>query len=130
MDKENILRCITVAMQCNLQGREILTGFTFDQIMDIYNGLGPDRFPEWMRKIITLANGLLEPAALIHDLRFHIGGTKADFTAANTEFRENCYALVDAAYSWYDPRRYIWRFRAWRYSNYCQDFGWEGYHKK
>ena len=40
------------------------------------------------------------------------------------------YTLVNAAYAWYDPRRYTWRFRAWRYAGYCEEFGWEGYTKK
>ena len=130
MDKGRILQCITIAYQNNLAGRDILKEFSLEKIQQIYNGLGPDRFPGWLRKIITLANGLLEPAALIHDLRFDKGGTRADFTAANDEFRANCYTLVDAAYSWYDPRRYTWRFRAWRYARYCDRFGWEGYNKK
>ena len=112
------------------EGKEIVKDFTIAEIEAIYNGIGPDRFPEWLRDIITMANGLFQPAALIHDLRFDIGGTKEDFTAANDEFRENCYALVNAAYAWYDPRRYKWLFRAWRYAGYCEEFGWEWYHKK
>ena len=112
-----------------LSGREILDRFTIAELAEIYNGIGPDRFPDWLRSIITEANGLFEPAALIHDVRYHIGGTYDDFTEANDEFRENCYTLVNAAYSWYDPRRYKWRFRAWRYAGYCQEFGWEGYNK-
>ena len=121
---------ITIAKQNHHAGAEILDGFSYLEMARIYNGLGPDRFPDWLRAIVTEANGLFEPAALIHDLRFHVGGTREDFTAANDEFRENCYTLVDAAYSWYDPRRYTWRFRAWRYARYCERFGWEGYTKK
>ena len=130
MDKGTILRCITIAYQNNLAGRDILKEFSLEQIQQIYNGLGPDRFPDWIREIITAANGLFEPAALIHDVRFYIGGTREDFSAANLEFYENCKTLVKAAYSWYDPRRYKWLFRAWRYYHYCEDFGWEGYNKK
>ena len=121
---------ISIAKQNNLEGTDILSGFTLQELTSIYNGLGPDRFPDWLREIITEASGLFEPAALIHDLRYHVGGTREDFTAANDEFRENCYTMVDAVYAWYDPFRYIWRFRAWRYAGYCQEFGWEGYTKK
>ena len=130
MDKKKILHNIAAAAQNNLAGREILERYTVSELAGIYNGIGPDRFPDWLREIVTEANGLFEPAAMIHDVRYHIGGTKADFTAANDEFRENCYTLVNAAYAWYDPRRYIWRFRAWRYAGYCEEFGWEGYNKK
>lgn len=130
MDTETIIRNLHLIAKLNLKGKEIVNDFGIAEIERIYNGLGPDRFPDWLREIITLASGLFEPAALIHDLRYHVGGTKADFTAANDEFRENCYTLVDAAYPWYDPRRYTWRFRAWRYARYCERFGWEGYTKK
>ena len=130
MDTATIIRNLHLIEQLNLKGKEIVKDFGIAEIERIYNGLGPDRFPDWLREIITLASGLFEPAALIHDLRFHVGGTREDFTAANDEFRENCYTLIDAAYSWYDPRRYTWRFRAWRYARYCERFGWEGYTKK
>ena len=124
-----ISRLISVARQQNLAGREVLDFFSREDLEAIYNGIGPDRFPDWLRKIVTEANNLFEPAALIHDVRYHIGGKKADFTAANDEFRKNCYMLVKAAYAWHDPRRYKWLFRAWRYAGYCEEFGWEGYHK-
>lgn len=120
---------ITIAKQNNLDGTEILSRFSLLDLATIYNGIGPDRFPDWLREIVTEANGLFEPAALIHDVEYHIGGTKENFTAANDRFRENCYTLVKAAYSWYDPRRYKWLFRAWRYAVYCQEFGWSGFHK-
>ena len=129
MTTVTIIRCLKIIEDLNLKGKEIVKDFEIAEIEAIYNGIGPDRFPEWLRIIVTDVNNLFQPAALIHDLRYHIGGTKADFTAANDEFRENCYTLVNAAYSWYDPRRYKWLFRAWRYAGYCQEFGWEGYHK-
>ena len=126
---KTIPQLIDSAARHGLDGREILDRFDETQLKTIYNGIGPDRFPKWLRVIITKSNGLFEPAALIHDVRYHIGGTKDDFTAANDEFRTNCYTLVKAAYSWHDPRRYKWLFRAWRYAGYCQEFGWEGYTK-
>lgn len=124
----NVSKLIAIAEQHQLLGRDILSLFPESELSAIYNGIGPDRFPGWLRTIITEANGLYEPAAMIHDVRYHIGGTYSDFTEANSEFRDNCYTLVCAAYSWYDPRRYKWLFRAWRYAGYCQEFGWEGYY--
>ena len=124
-----ISQILTKVRQNNLTGREILDDFTREELKAIYNGIGPDRFPDWLRAIVTEANGLFEPAALIHDVRFYIGGTREDFSVANAEFKKNCYTLVYAAYSWYNPRRYKWQFRAWRYYHYCEDFGWDGFHK-
>ena len=124
-----LTQLITIAKQENLEGLEILSEFSYLELLRIYNGIGPDRFPDWLRAIVTEANGLFEPAALIHDLRYHIGGDYEDFTLSNDEFRENCYTLVKSAFPWYDPRRYKWIFWAWRYAGYCQEFGWEGYNK-
>lgn len=120
---------ITAAKQNNLEGIEVLDAFTYLETLHIYNGIGPDRFPDKVRELVTEINELFAPAALIHDLEYHIGGTREDFTAANDRFRRNCYTLADNAYSWYDPRRYYWRFKAWRFAGYCQEFGWSGYHK-
>ncbi len=122
-----IPQLITIARQYELAGRIILQSFSEKELEAVYNGIGPDRFPDWLRTIVTEANDLFEPAALIHDVRYYIGGTREDFTKANDEFRKNCYTLVKAAYSWYDPRRYKWLFRAWRYAGYCEEFGWPGY---
>ena len=127
---QKIRQLITIARERSLAGLEMVYRFDEEELQHIYNGLGPDRFPDWLRAFITEVSDLFEPAALIHDVRFHRGGTKADFTAANNEFRENCYLLVKAKYAWYDPRRYKWEFRAWRYAGYCEEFGWEGYNKK
>ena len=124
-----ITELICIAKQNQLEGAEILDDYSYLELARIYNGIGPDRFPDWLRAIVTEANGLFEPAALIHDAEYWIGGTKENFTAANDRFRANCYMLVKAAYSWYDPRRYKWLFRAWRYAGYCQEFGWSGFHK-
>ena len=130
MDHKKVIRIMKTINRNSLAGREILDFFTVNEIVRIYNGIGPDRFPDWLRSIITEANGLFEPAALIHDLRYHCGGTYEDFTKANGEFLENCFVLVKAQYPWYDPRRYKWLFRARRYAEYCQVFGWSGYHQK
>ena len=122
----DLIMLIAVCRKYELEGREILSGFTLEQLAHIYNGIGPDRFPDWMREIVTEASSLFEPAALIHDVRYHIGGTIEDFTEANSEFRANCYTLIEDRFPWYDPRRYKWYFRAWRYAGYCQEFGWKG----
>lgn len=112
-----------------LEGAEILDRFTAEAIGKIYNGIGPDRFPDWLRKIVTESAGIFEPAAVIHDVEYDIGGTWQDFTDANERFRRNCYRLVKAEYPWWSPLRYAWLNKARRWANYCQLFGWEGFHK-
>lgn len=125
-----ISELMTLCKEADLEGYGILELFTEQALSEIYNGIGPDRFPEWLRAMLTKANGLFAPAALIHDVRYHVGGTYDEFTASNSEFRENCLKLVRARYGWYDPRRYIWTARALRYAEYCQIFGWKGFNCK
>ena len=112
-----------------LDGRQVLARYLNSELASIYNGIGPDRFPDWLREIVTKSAGLFEPAALIHDVEYHEGGTREQFTASNDRFRRNCYALVKEEYGWYDPRRYLWLNKARRWGNYCQLFGWEGWTK-
>lgn len=115
------------ALKACLSGWVVLTPYSHQALAEIYNGIGPDRFPEWLRKIITGYGEIFEPAALIHDVRYHIGGTKKDFTSANDEFRENCYLLVKGKYEWWRPMRYILMNKGRRWSNYCEEFGLSGY---
>jgi len=126
---ERIKQLLTIARQNDLEKRDILFQFEYDELAVIYNGIGPDRFPEKLRKFVTEVNEIFEPAALIHDVEYHIGGTEKDFTEANLRFRRNCDTIVDNAYEWYDPRRYYWEFKAWRFSRYCERFGWSNYKK-
>ena len=120
---------IQKAYSLNLEGVHILDKYSVEEIGKIYNGIGPDRFPDWLRKIVTESASLFEAAALIHDVEYDEGGTREQFTAANDRFRRNCYTLVKDRYGWYDIRRYLWMNKARRWSNYCQLFGWDGWTK-
>lgn len=120
---------IRKARALNLENVEILGRYSEEEISRIYNGIGPDRFPDWLRKIVTESAELFEAAALIHDVEYDEGGTREQFTAANDRFRRNCYTLVKDRYGWYDPRRYLWMNKARRWSNYCELFGWSGWTK-
>ena len=120
---------IQKARKLRLENVEILDRYSEEEISRIYNGIGPDRFPDWLRKIVTESAELFEAAALIHDVEYDEGGTREQFTAANDRFRRNCYTLVKDRYGWYDPRRYLWMNKARRWSNYCELFGWSGWTK-
>ena len=120
---------IQKARDLKLENVEILDRYSEAEIAEIYNGIGPDRFPDWLRKIVTESAELFEAAALIHDVEYDEGGTREQFTAANDRFRRNCYTLVKDRYGWYDIRRYLWMNKARRWSNYCELFGWSGWTK-
>lgn len=123
------IELVRKAYALDLENVHILDKYSITEIGKIYNGIGPDRFPDWLREIVTASADLFEPAALIHDVEYHEGGTREQFTAANDRFKQNCYTLVKDRYGWYDPRRYLWLNKARRWGNYCQLFGWEGWTK-
>lgn len=125
----SVKELIKKARELRLENVEILDRYSEAEISEIYNGIGPDRFPDWLRKIVTESAELFEAAALIHDVEYDEGGTREQFTAANDRFRRNCYTLVKDRYGWYDPRRYLWMNKARRWSNYCELFGWSGWTK-
>lgn len=99
--KEDIDDLIRRAILVNLSGTELFAQCSEEHIREAYNGIGPDAFPAELREKITEHLALFEPAALIHDLRFDdSNGRRWDFNYANTEFHENCLALVAWEYSW------------------------------
>ena len=67
---------------------------------------------------------------MIHDLEYYEGCTYEQFTAANDRFYRNGKKEAFAAYSWYDPRRYLVWNKARQFRNLCQLFGWDGLKKK
>lgn len=110
-----------------LSGVEILRGYTPAELASLYNGIGPEWFPDELREAIDNLNPSLECCALIHDVRFATGDDSAkSFKAANDELRENGCKVADARYpQWYRfyPR---WRLKAKAraFASLCQRFGW------
>ena len=125
-----IKKLIQEAVDAELEGTWFFQWYSPEELAVIYNGIGPDRFPEWLREVLTSCAKLFEPAALIHDLEYFLGGTQADFTAANTRFRDNCGRLVKRKYSWWSPIRYLLLNKARRWAGYCQQFGDKNYNFK
>lgn len=105
-----INRLIGVAVENDLDGVELFRKFTPVRIRYIYNGIGPECWPDIFRARVTDVLALFAPAALIHDLRFELSdGERRAYNYANMEFRDNCIKLADARYPWYRPRRYAAR---------------------
>lgn len=93
--------------ELELEGKEILDKYTDEDLEKIYNGIGPDAFPDWVRDFITELNPSLAPVALIHDVEWHESdGTEKTFHESNFRFRRNGNAVAKT-YAWYCLRRYI-----------------------
>ena len=98
---------LKIAVEAKLEGLDFLASFTYEQLSDGYNGIGPEFLPSVLREKVTKYLAVFEPAALVHDMRNHVGdGTRYGFNFANLEFLANCRKLADRAYPWYNWRRY------------------------
>ena len=115
------------ARKMALENVGILDRYSMEEVSNIYNGIGPDRFPEWLRKTLDKLHPSLRVVALIHDLEYHEGGTRDEFTESNERFYRNGKTVAFAKYAWYDPRRYIVMNQARRFGNICQKFGWKAW---
>ena len=108
-----------------LENRGILAKFTDAELAKIYNGMGPEAFPDWMRKALDALHPSLKCVVLIHDVENELSdGTEEGFWASNDRFRHNGVKVAKIEYKWYNPRRYLVMFDAAKYAAVCQLFGW------
>jgi hypothetical protein len=122
------LRAIAIA--ADLEGREVLDRFTDTELRLIYNRLGPDSFPAWLRNAFSDLNRWAEPGALVHDADWYLSdGTREGFDASNARLRRNLVKLARYRYGWADPRRYVCILRARRFAAYCQAFGYSAWRR-
>lgn len=122
---------IATARAANLEGVELLNGDP-EAIALVYNGIGPEEWPEEWRRAITRCFDLFQPAALIHDLRFtYASGTRRDFNFANVEFHNNCLKLARFSIPWWRVlRRFLADGSALAfYEAVSSQFGWDAYVK-
>ena len=116
------------AEECGLENREILAKYKNVELASIFNGIGPDSFPSWLRNAITAIHPSLAVVAFIHDVEWHESDqSKEKFTESNERFKTNGYAVAKHKFGWYDPRRYIVMNQARRFGNICQTFGWNAW---
>lgn len=105
--REEIDDLMGKAVEAGLDGLDFMARFTYEDLANGYNGIGPEFLPETIRAKVSSHLALFAPAALIHDMRYSVGdGTRQSFNFANYEFRDNALKLADAAFPWYSWRRY------------------------
>ena len=108
-----------------LEGREVIRGYTNAQLASMYNGIGPEKFPGWLRAVLDALHPSLAPVAFIHDIEWSLSdGTKVSFTESNRRFKRNGCKVAKAMYGWWNPRRYKVMWDAAKFARLCQRFGW------
>ena len=97
-----------LAEELQLENREIIRKYKITELAGIYNGIGPDSFPEWLIGLLSTLHPSLAVVAFIHDIEWHESdGSKEKFTESNNRFKTNGYTVAKANYSWWNPLRYI-----------------------
>jgi hypothetical protein len=119
-----IKKMIELADLLELENAEILHKYTPKELTYIYNGIGPDSFPNWLREFINCLNPTLEVAAFIHDVEWHeTNKSKATFKESNDRLTRNGITLAKHEYSWFNPIRYKVLLQAKKFGRICQLFG-------
>ena len=87
------------AERLQLENREIIRKYSMTELAGIYNGIGPDSFPEWLRNAISALHPSLAVVAFIHDIEWHESDkSKEKFTESNSRFKRNGYTVARAEY--------------------------------
>lgn len=116
------------ARTLNLDGWQLLRDTPDEVVMQVCNGIGPACFPPVIREALDALHPSLVIVSVIHDLEWEFAsGSFDEFLATNEHFRANGRKVADAAYRWWDIRRYIVRRDADRLANLCDCFGWLAY---
>ena len=122
---DEIRRLRAACEDMELEGREVLGKYTDGELAEIFNGIGPESFPSWLRVALDAIHPSLAPVALIHDVEWHESdGNRETFTESNSRFRRNGCRVASASFGWWRPRRYKVMWDAVKFARICQRFGW------
>ena len=106
------------------ENRELLAKYTDEQLADMFNGIGPEGFPGWLRKALDALHPSLKPVAMIHDVEWsESDGRRETFDESNERFRRNGITVARESFGWWRPRRYKVMWDAVKFARICQTFG-------
>ena len=127
-DIDEIRRLRKACEDMELENRELLAKYTDEQLSDMFNGIGPQGFPGWLRKALDALHPSLKPVAMIHDVEWsESDGRRETFDESNERFRRNGIAVACASFGWWRPRRYKVMWDAVKFARICQRFGWSAF---
>ena len=127
-DLQTVKRMLAMCRAYGLSGLVFALSFPPEQLARDFNGIGPEWFPDALRKAIDGLSADMMPAAFIHDVRYaHNDGSTREFNAANAELEANGRLIADTKYPFWHIRRYLIRHEARVYARLCARFGWKAY---
>lgn len=99
IDILDIARVRKLAYDYCLRGSNKLLKYSDEALQNIYNGVGPDRWPDNVRSLLTGLASLYEPAVVIHDVEFkESDGLDVSFKDTVDHFRENAKIILKKEY--------------------------------
>ena len=123
-DIDEIRRLRRACEDMELENRELLAKYTDEQLADMFNGIGPEGFPGWLRKALDALHPSLKPVAMIHDVEWsESDGRRETFDESNERFRRNGITVARESFGWWRPRRYKVMWDAVKFARICQTFG-------
>lgn len=118
------------ATKYKLEHLEVLYKYPDEILVEQYNGVGPDRWPDAIRDIVSwLLEDVLE-AVEVHDMDYYQGGGEKEFHEANEVLGENVRRLARKKYSWWNPRRWFLKKLSYKLTEWTDKYGWEGWNKE
>ena len=122
---EEVKRLRQICEEYGLEGSELLVGRTDEELARLYNGIGPEAFPQWLRAALDALHPSLAPVAMIHDVEWsESDGREETFAESNARFRRNGCKVASASFGWWRPRRYLVMWDSVKFARICQRFGW------
>ena len=125
----DVAELISRAEKYKLKHREVLNEFTYEQICDEFNGVGPDRWSQELRDILSWVFQDVLEAVMVHDMDYVKGGTHEEFLEANAVLAKNVRRLARKKYHWWQARRYFLYVSSVKMEQLTNEFGWEGWNK-
>ena len=117
------------ALKLSLKHSEVLNEYDDETLIEQYNGVGPDRWSEELRDILSwLLEDVLE-AVITHDMDYYKGGTEGQFHEANEVLGGNVRLIARKKYSWWNPRRWFLKKLSYKLTEWTDRYGWAGWNK-
>lgn len=101
-------------IRLNLSRPAVFDTLTASEFASIYNGYGPDSWPDGLRKAITWIYDNWTTLAGVHDVDFHFSdGTLTGWLEATARWEINASLALEARYPLRKPWLYPARLIAW-----------------
>ena len=117
------------AVELDLEEAPIIAQFTPEELLIVWNGIGPEWLPAVVRYKLTKYLAIFAPACFIHDFHFWaMGNTLKEFEWANDCLERNARRCIDSETKWYQLlRRMAGYYAAHLLAEACRNYGWSAF---